>query len=261
MRRIIILGTAVAVLAGASVAIAATGLNSYTAGFAFKPTKAGSKHKPVPVSFTETYNAASATAGNHAAPLINIKTWIYGVVSNGGKFPTCNGTEISVKKTDSFCPKKALVAQGHVNSLLGTPNLGPTGPTFSCNPGLDVWNGGKGKLWFFFTATGTQCGSLHTGDTDAYEGFIQQQGKYEVTNVPLPSFISTAVANHPNLFSSLVKQVLTFKNSTIKKGGKTYGMTASVGCLKGKRPFKVAFTATNGSTIKETKVVTGSSKC
>ena len=55
MRRIIILGTAVAVLAGASVAFAATGLNTYTAGFAFKPTKAGSKHKPVSVSFTEIY--------------------------------------------------------------------------------------------------------------------------------------------------------------------------------------------------------------
>ncbi len=82
-----------------------------------------------------------------------------------------------------------------------------------------------------------------------------------MTNVPLPTFVSTAVANHPGLYSSLIKQVLTFKKSTIKKGGKTYGMNASVGCLKGKRPVKVAFTATNGSGITETKTVTGSTKC
>ena len=92
MRRIIILGTAVTVLIAASVAVArGDGTNSYTAGFSFKPSKAGSKHKPVAVGFTETLSASNNTPGDRAAPLTDIKTSIYGLVSNAKHFPTCTG--------------------------------------------------------------------------------------------------------------------------------------------------------------------------
>jgi hypothetical protein len=258
LRRIIILGTAAAVLAGASVAVAAT-LNTYTANLSFKPSKAGSTHKPVSLGFTETYSAANDVSADRAAPLIDIKTSIYGLVNNGGKFPSCEGNQISARKTDTFCPKKALVATGSVQALLGGTDLSKQGA--ACDPGLDVWNGGKGKLWFFFTTSAThQCGSLHTGDTNAYPGTVKRQGKYLVTNVPLPPFVSTAVAGHQGLYGSLIKQVLTFKNTTIKRGGKSYPLNASVGCQKGKRPWSVSFTATSTSGS-ETKVVKGSTKC
>ncbi|MEA2157971.1 MAG: hypothetical protein QOD66_351, partial [Solirubrobacteraceae bacterium] len=47
---------------------------------------------------------------------------------------------------------------------------------------------------------------------------------------------------------------------TTKVKGKTVGDQASVACLKGRRPWSVTFTATNGGT-KETSTVKGSSKC
>lgn len=258
-RTLIIAGTTLAVLAGATAAFAAAGLNTYTASLKVSPTKAGSAKSPASVGFTENYGAANATAGNRAAPLVDIKTKIYGFVSNGKDFPTCDGTKISVMKTDSFCPPKALVATGPVNALLGSPDLSKMGSP--CNPFLHVWNGGQGKLWFFFTTSASHyCLGLKTGSTRAYPGFIKQQGKFMVTDVPLPSYVSTSVAGIPMYYGSLIKEVLTFKNVTTKVHGKTVGSTESVGCKAGKRPWSVSFTAVlMGQT--ETKTVSGSAAC
>jgi hypothetical protein len=263
LRRIIILGTAVTVLLAVSVAVAvaatSASTNTYTAGFSFKPNKAGSKHKPVPVSFVETLGAANATAGDRAAPLTDIKTSVYGMVSNAKHFPTCNGLQMTARQSDSFCPKGALVATGPVNSLLGGTDL--TKPGSACNPFLTVWNGGHGTLWFFFTTGGVyQCGSLKTGATAAYAGHITQHGKYMVTDVPLPADISTSVAHINGLYGSLIKEVLTFKNLKVKVHHKTIGINESIGCLKGKRPFSVSYTATTPSGS-QTNVVKGSTKC
>jgi hypothetical protein len=257
MRRIIIIGTAVAVLVGAGAAYAA--LNNYTATFSFSSSKAGSSKSPVSVGFTENFGASNAATGSRAAPLIDIKTTVYGLVSNAKSFPTCDGNQISTRKSDSFCPPKALVATGPVNALLGGTNLTAGGTP--CNPFLHVWNGGGGKLWFFFTTDATHaCGSLHTGDTQAYPGKISQVGKNQVTDVPLPSYVSTAVAHQTGLYGSLIKEVLTYRNLTTKVKGKTVGFTASVGCKNGKRPYSYSFTSVSGST-RETKTVTGTAKC
>jgi hypothetical protein len=257
MRRIIIIGTAMSVLVLAGAAYAA--LNTYTAGYAFSPTKAGSTKSPVPVAYTQTISAANAVPGKVAAPLSHEKFTVYGLVSNPKPFPTCSGPEMSIKKGDSFCPPKALVASGPVNSVLGGPAL--KAPGTPCNPFLHVWNGGGGKLWFFFVTGGKyQCGSLHTGQTAAWPGFVKQQGKNLVLDVPLPPDISTQVAHITNLYGSLVHQVLSFRKLTTKVHGKTVGFTSSVACKGGKRPFSVSFTAVSGAT-KETKVVSGSAKC
>ena len=120
MRRIIFIGTAVVVLIAASVAVAAT-LNTYTAKVA-TTSKAGSKSHPVATSIVETLTAKNANPSNRAGPLTDIKTTIYGLVSNANKFPTCDGNKISAMKTDSFCPPKALIATGPVNALLGGPD-------------------------------------------------------------------------------------------------------------------------------------------
>ena len=193
--------------------------------------------------------AKNATSGLRAGALKDIKTTIYGLVSNANKFPTCDGNKMSAMKSDSFCPKKALIATGPVKSVLGDPTL--TGPGAPCNPFLHVWNGGHGKLWFFFTTGGTyQCGTLKTGDANAFPGFVKQQGMNQVIDEPQPPFVSTKVAGVPDLYGSLINQVLTFKK----------GFDSSVACKGGKRPYSVAFTAV-GPSGKQTKTVTGSSKC
>jgi len=165
-----------------------------------------------------------------------------------------------VQKTDKFCPKKALVATGPVSAKLGSPALTEAG-TAPCNPFLQVWNGGKGKLWFFFTTNAThQCAGLRTGQTAAYPATVKQVGKNLVTNVPLPPDVSTSVANHANFYGSLLVEKLTFSKTTIKKGGKTYGFQSSFACKHGKRPYSVSFTAVSGSQ-KETKTVSDSATC
>jgi hypothetical protein len=261
LRRIIIIGTAIAALAGAAIAYGAT-LNNYTANLKFSSSKAGSPSKPVSIGYSETLTASNATAGLVAAPLINIKTTIYGVRSNLNKFPTCSFKTIDTgPKFNAACPKASLVASGQVNSFLGDPTL-TASSRFACNPGLTVYNGGGGKEWFFFTASGTQCGSLHTGDTQPYPGSVKQKGKNLVINVPLPSFVSTAVAGHTGLYGSLVKQVLNVKPATIKVKGKKYGATEAIGCKNGKRPWSVAFTAVPAAGQPgQTVTKSGAAKC
>jgi hypothetical protein len=262
LRRIMILGTAltaVLVAASVAVAVAATGTNSYTAGFSYKPNKAGSKHKPASLGFTETLTATNNNSSDRAAPLTDIKTSIYGLKSNAKHFPTCNGNQMTAQKSDSFCNPKALVATGPVNAILGNSTLQGAGTP--CNPFLHVWNGGHGTLWFFFTTGGQyQCAGLKTGATAAYAGHISQHGKYMVTDVPLPPDVSTSVANIPNFYGSLIKEVLTFKNLKTKFHHKTIGINESTGCLKGKRPTIVQFTATTPSGS-QTETVNGSTKC
>jgi hypothetical protein len=259
LRRIIIIGTALAVLVGATVAYAA--VNTYTAKLTFSG-KAGSKKSPAPLTVTENLTAANvAGAASRAAPLIDIKTTIYGAVANPKPFPTCTNTKILLgPKFNLNCPSKSEVATGNVSSLLG--GLPLSGAGASCKPGLVVYNAGGGKLWYFFTAsTGTQCAGLKTGQTAPYPGTIKQSGKNLVLDVPLPKDVSTSVANHPGLYGSLINEVVHFKKLTTKVKGKTVGFFSSVACQGKKRPYSVSFTATPDGTTKETKVVKGSAGC
>ena len=72
----------------------------------------------------------------------------------------------------------------------------------------------------------------------------QQQGKYQVTNIPLPADISTRVANQPNFYGSLIKETLNWSKVSVKVKGKTVFNNVSVGCQNGKRPWSITYTAT-----------------
>lgn len=247
MRRIIIGVTAAALLITATAAFAAA--NTYTAKMAYSPGKAGTATKPVPTGIVQTLAAAPVAPNVRAAPLTNITTTIYGMKSLvTKKTPKCTDTlKMSTLKTDSFCPPGALVATGPVHALLGNTDLTTAGAP--CNPFLHVWNGGPGKLWFFFTTTPGKyvCATLHTGDTPAYPGTVRQVGKNMVINVPLPPNVSTRVANQTGLYGSLIKEVLTYRK----------GFQASFACKAGKRPWSVKYTAKGVPVV----TVSGASKC
>jgi hypothetical protein len=251
-------------LVGASAAYA---LNNNYAGTNMTFSKGtGTPGKPVGVRFVEILSAKNTDSTKAAAVLVNIKTRIYGLKADGKDFPTCSPARMLALKSDSFCPAKSKAAAGLVNSLLGDPTLmlGTAAPhgRINCNPNLDVFNGGSGKLWFFFTThSATQCAGLTTGQTAPYLGSISYQGKYQVTNIPLPADISTRVANHDNFYGSLIHEQLTFfKYSTTVKG-KTVFNNQSIGCLHGKRPWSVTYTATTNGSDRETQTITGSAKC
>jgi hypothetical protein len=261
LRKLIIIGTALAVLGLAAVAYAATGVNTYTASFGFSPTTAGTANKPVNVGFTQTYGA-KGTKGNRAAPLKDIKLWIYGLQSNGKDFPTCNAKKIALAKSDSLCPKGALIASGPVNSLLGAASQ-PKSPGTPCNLFLHVWNGGQGKQIFFFVIIPPKytCGGLTTGAAAPYTATIKQVGKFMLQDTPLPPDVSTKAGNLKGVYGSLIAERLTWKNLTTKVKGKTVGYNQSTACQGKLRPWKIQFTALgyNGKTSVQT--LTGSSKC
>jgi hypothetical protein len=257
LKRTITIGVAAAMLIFAGVAYAA--LNTYTATLSFKGS-AGTATKPAPLGWSENLGARNATSGSRAAPLVDIKTTVYGSKVDTKDFPTCSFKTIdSGPKFDKACPKGSMIGSGPVEALLGGPDLTSGGTP--CNTFLHVYNAGGNKEWFFFTTqSASSCGGLKTGDTQPYPGFFKAKGKNLVINVPLPSFISTAVAGHNGLYGSLITEHLTFPKLTRKVHGKTVAFMSSVGCQKGKRPWSVAYTATNGSS-KETRTVSGKAKC
>jgi hypothetical protein len=256
LRRIIITGTALVVLAGAGAAYAA--FNSY-AGSNLKISKgAGSKVRPVALSMVETLKA-SAPAGDRAAPLTDIKVVIYGVRLDVGKLPTCSDAKIEQKKTSPTgnCPKGSLIATGRVHALLGPATTPSAAASTPCNPYLNVFNGGpKTQVFYFYTKHLGDCGSLTTGATAPYDGHISYKGATAVIDVPLPPDISTKVAGQPGLYGSLIAETLTYAK---KVAGRVY--MAGVGCKKGKRPWSITFTATDYGGGSETQTVRGSSKC
>lgn len=258
MRRTIIIGVALASLIGASVAYAA--LNSYTASFSFSGS-AGSAKKPSAVGFKEVLTAKSTTSGNRAAPLINLKTKIYGLKLDQKDFPTCSEAKIAAAKNDTGCPKGALLATGSVVSRLGVSST-LSGAGSPCHPFLDVWNGGGNKIVYFFKVVPPNytCLTLTTGASAPWTGTTSTQGKYSVQNIPLPPDISTKAGNLSGIYGSLITETVTWKKLTTKKNGKTVSFWNSVGCQGKKRPFSVTYTAVDGST-KQTNTVTGSAKC
>lgn len=259
MRRIVVIATALAVLVAAAAAYAAgSGLNTYSAKLKFSPNKAAGS-----LGFNQTYQAGG-TNGNRTAPLTDIKTKIYGLVSDGKDFPTCSLSKIAGAGSDSGCPKGALVASGAITALIGPQTNQSSAATLgTCDPLLHVWNAGQGKLVFFFVPQGPNhlClnGAIGPGAVGPFPATVKTVGKTMVMDTPIPNYVSFPVG----LEGSLTSETLAWKHVTKKlKNGKTVAAITSVGCKKGKRPFSVAFTAEtalNGTP--STQTVSGSAKC
>lgn len=266
MRRLVICGTVLAALVGATAAYAAFSNTYKGSKVDFAPKVAGSKAHPAPVGETEVLKAANSTSGNRAAPLTDIKVTVYGIRGNGGKLPKCTDSMIvsagAAKGFDKACPAGSMIAHGPVNSILGPGSDPSASKGTPCNPYLHVYNGGAKTQVFFFTTDAThKCGPLVTGDTAPYDGHISYKGKNMIVNVPLPADISTKVANQVGLYGSLVAETLNFPKST-KVGGKTLHYQDSIACGKGhKRPYSIQFTDQSYSGGSETETVKGTDKC
>ena len=257
MRRLAIIGTAIAALVLAGVAYAA--FNNYTGSSLKISSGTGTKSKPVALSMVQHYQA-NAPSGDRAAPLTNITFKIWGVKMDFGKLPTCSDSQVLSNKTSPMggCPAGSLIGGGAVHSELG-PSTSPSASAgTACNPYLNVFNGGPSTtVNYFYTKSATDCGGLTTGATAPYDGHVSYSGGWAIVNTPLPPDISTKVANQPGLYGSLITESLTFAK---KAAGKIY--MAGEGCKKGKRPWSIKFTATDyNSGSSETATVTGSAKC
>ncbi|MDE3132686.1 MAG: hypothetical protein KGL15_01325 [Acidobacteriota bacterium] len=248
--------TALVCLLAAGAAYAAGpvtgGPNTYTGGMSVAGA-VGTTVKPAAVAWTETYGMGSTTTGNVGAPLVDIKTSIYGLKApNARYFATCtankiNGNNGNNGKWNGVCPKASLVGNGTVSAVLVPSSL--VGPGTPCALNLLVYNGGPGKLTYFFTVptTGTGCAGLATGAAAAWTGAVSQAGKNLVTNTPEPADVAYNAGN-TGLFGSLVTEKLTFRKLTVKKGTKVYPFIESIGCMKHSRPYSITYTATESNT-------------
>lgn len=263
MRRIVVIVTALAVLVGAVSAYAATGgLNTYTAKIQFAPNKAGSKKAAAPIAFTEKY-VANGTNGNRTAPLTDIKTTIYGMAVHAKGFPTCSQATIANAHSDASCPKGALIATGSITAILGpTADPSTSDPNqIPCNPLLHAWNGGGGKIVFFFVdqAPDHSCGPILTGAVGPFVGTAKQVGKNLVQDTPIPASVSFPITG---VEGSLTSETLHYLKVTRKVKGKTVAYNTSVACKKGKRPYSVTFSAQSGpGAPSESQTVSGTQKC
>jgi hypothetical protein len=255
LKRIVLVATAAAMLIAATVAFAATPtINSYKATLSFNPTSSGTAKKPVKTAFTQKFVVTPVTSGDRAGILLNIKTTVYGLKVNVKGLPTCTIGKITAAGTDTGCPKGALVAKGSINAILGSSSDFSTGAAVGpCNPVLDAWNAGQGKLAFFFVpaASGTRSclgGAIKVGQVPPYPATYKQSGKNLVVNVPIP-----ATVDYPSqgLVGSLESETLKWSNAGI----------TSVACKGNKRPYSNAFTATLPGQSSEVTTVTGSAPC
>ena len=261
MKRIALIATAVAMLIAATAAFAATPVNTYTATYNFSPGSSGTAKKPVKTSFKQVIKVTPGTPGNRAGVLKDIKTTIYGLKVDGKDFPTCPASKIT--SSDTACPKGALVASGSITAVLGSPTdpTTATGTTGPCDPLLHVWNGGQGKLVFFFVdGTGANTclgGAITTGSVPPYPATYKQSGKNLVVNIPIPKSV-----DYPSgLVGSLQSETLNWKGQS-SKGNISI---ASVACKGRKRPYSTSFTAApitapSGSG-NQTVSVSGSAPC
>jgi hypothetical protein len=253
------------VLCAAVSAYAATGgLNTYGATLKFSPNAAGSGKAPAAIGFTESYTAGG-TGGNRTAPLTDIKTTVYGAVSNGKSFPTCSFAKISAAKSDAGCPKGAEIATGSITAILGpeTDTSASAPGTAPCDPLLHVWNAGQGKVVFFFVDQGPShlcaSGAIMTGQVGPYTGTVKTVGKNLVLDTPVPAYVSFPLAG---VEGSLTSLTLHYLKATTTVHGKSVAGIASVGCKAGKRPYSVTFTAESApGAAPQSSTVTGTQKC
>ena len=259
MKRFAVMITALAVLGVAATSHAA--INTYTATINMTSKQAGTSKKPVPASYTQNLQV-HGTNGNRAGVQLDIKTRIYGLVENGKDFPTCSLNQIANAHTDTICPKGAKVATGSITATVGAAtNFQAAGS--ACDPQLDVWNSGQGKLTFFFVETPAHLclgGALKTGATGPYAATYKQVGKSLELDVPIPSYINYPI---PGLVGSLESEHLTFLKLTRQVHGKTVAATSSIGCQGHTRPYSTTFTSTLPSNGPATEIhtISASARC
>jgi hypothetical protein len=262
LKRIVLVATAVAMLIAATVAFAAatTPVNTYKATVSFSPSSSGTAKQPQKLAFTQKFVVTPGTSGNRTGLLSNITNTVYGVKVNVKGFPTCSIGTITGAGTDANCPKGALVAKGSIKAILGSStDFTATGTVGPCNPVLDVWNAGQGKLAFFFVpaASGPHAclgGGIKVGQVGPYPGTYKQSGKNLVVDVPIPM---TVTSTSQGLVGSLAEETLNWKPQTIK------GVTSivSVACQGNKRPYTNSFTASLPGVPAQTVKVSGSAPC
>jgi len=158
MRKRAILAIAlVTALAASAVAFAAGQVNTYTVTAKVSPSKAGTKKKPVPVSFAFNYTVGEQT-NLRPSPIKHYNITATGIrqSAKAAKKATCTAAKIiAAGPNNSVCSAAAVVGTGKiVNNTGATANTADKATV--CKLVLTEYNGGKGHLVLY----------LHGGPSD-----------------------------------------------------------------------------------------------
>ena len=143
MRRLVLLTTAVAVLAVTAVAYAVTNTVTYTSKVSFKgkPTT----KKPVNTSYQGILHIGTNPDGTQpdTAPVTSVY-FAKGIKNNAKYFPSCNATEIDGQQSFPSKCNKAKVGTGTASALAGSPGS-PSAGSVKEDLSVAAVNGPKGK--------------------------------------------------------------------------------------------------------------------
>ena len=237
MRKPLILAlAAVLALAIAAVAYAQTQTNTYSVTASTKPTKAGTKSKPVPVGVTFNYTVGEAN-GLRPSPIVGYSILFSGVQFNGAGFPKCTAAQINAAGSNKPCPSGAKVGSGNVENQTGvTPNTADK--SLTCHLDLTIYNGGKGHLALYLLGGAPTCPISISVAIDAK---LVKKASGTAIEFAVPPTLAHPIAGFDNA-------VVQTASTLPKKVSKGTGFEESIGgCKGGNRAVSVTFTAENGA--------------
>jgi hypothetical protein len=243
MRKIAFLvTTAVAVLALAAVAFAATQQNTYTlTQAATSPTKAGTKTKPVNISIAFDYTVGEKS-GQRPAVVSKYQIRFKGLRTNGKYFKKCTAAQITQAGSNKPCPAASQVGTGGVENQLGG-TADPSGKT-PCNLNLRLYNGGQNKLTLYLDNFGvaTPC----PVPPHAFTGTYTTAAGFTTLTFSVPSDLLHPVAG---VSVAVVRTHSVIARKTVTVKGRKIGYFQSIGgCIAKKRPTTVIFTQEDNTT-------------
>ena len=213
--------------------------------FSFTPTRPERQASRSRLASRRRSARPTTTAGNVAAPLVDIKTTIYGLVANAKRLPDLQTATIeTAPKSDGNCPKgsRSRPAQSMRNSAAPASPRPKASP---CNPFLRrlqrrrrhgvVLLHGRGRL-----PVRRPEDRRHGPVRRPHQAVTARTWSWTCRFRRTSRRWSRTM---PNFYGSLIQRDLNFKNAEDEVHGKTVGISSSIGCKGGKRPWSVAFTA------------------
>ena len=240
MRRIIILGTAVTVLLAVSVAVAVAATPART------PTRRASRSSPTrPAASTSRSRSASrrTSTATNAPPATRGPAHrhqdddLRPEVEREG-LPDLQRDQIDAAKKRQLLPEgRAGRHRPSQRACWAAPDLAQARHRLQSVPGRLERRPGQAVVLLHDRRQRTSALGLKTGATAAYAGHIYGARQVHGHGRPASAGRLDDGRELTGLYGSLIKEVLTFKNLKTKVQGKTVGINASIGCLKGKRPY------------------------
>jgi hypothetical protein len=235
----VLVTSATAVVALASVAVAQTATTEYKVGGSVS-VRGGSKAKPKPGGLTFSFDVSDPT-GVQTPPVKTYAIMYEGGRLNTGLIPACTAAKINApaSPTTDICPAGSKMGSGRLDALIGAAGQ-PASEASKCKASLELFNGGKGHATLFVGSELATCPvSLH----EAIDMQYVTKGVYAGLQFTVPEEL-----RHQVQLDITVTHAEAKLNTIVKKkNGKKIGYIESTGCKDANRDMVVTFTDETGA--------------